>query len=104
MQIERVEDGYHLRKPSGEFIHLVRNYNGVESWACAAIDYLTTAGLEAADVLRREAAILRDRHTLDGAWNDDDLEIQSHYDQMMELADRLTPPGLTPNAAISEEA
>ena len=42
MQIERVEDGYLLRKPGGEFCHLVRNYNGAESWACSAIDYLMT--------------------------------------------------------------
>lgn len=52
MQIKKVEDGYQLRKPGGGFIHLVRNYNGVESWACEAIDLLCE--------LREENARLRD--------------------------------------------
>lgn len=55
------------------------------------IERLTTAGLEAADLLRQEAAILRDCYTIGGEWDEDDLETQAHYDQMLALADRLTP-------------
>lgn len=65
---------------------------------------LRDAGNEAANALRQEATILRDSHTLNGEWNDDDMETQAHYDQMLALADRLTPPGLTPNAEETRSA
>lgn len=61
---------------------------------------LRDAGNLAADFLRQEAAILRDCHTLGGQWDGEDRETQAHYDQMLALADRLAPLGLTPNAEV----
>ena len=66
--------------------------------ASEATASLVQAGAEAADVLRQEASILRDSHTLYGRWDDDDRETQAHYDQMLALADKLAPPVLPPNA------
>ena len=62
------------------------------------MEALMSAAREAAEVLRDEAAILRDCHTIDGKWDDEDRETQAHYDQMLALADRLTPPDLPSNA------
>lgn len=55
------------------------------------MDALIRASREAADVLRRDADILRDCHTINGQWDEDDRETQDHYDKMMALADRLVP-------------
>jgi len=52
---------------------------------------LREAGVAAADVLRQEAAILRDCHTLNSEWDGADPEVQAGYDRMMALAARLAP-------------
>ena len=59
--------------------------------AAEEIERLRDAGKEAADVLRQEAAILRDCHTLDGEWDENEPEVKANYDGMIALADRLTP-------------
>ena len=41
MKIEKTPDGYLLSKDVFERIELWRRFDGVESWACAAIDELT---------------------------------------------------------------
>lgn len=62
--------------------------------ASVATADLLRAGAEAADVLRQEASILRDCHTLAGEWDDTEPEVKANYDRMMALADRLTPNAL----------
>lgn len=52
---------------------------------------LRDAGNEAADVLRQEATILRDCHTLNGAWDGTEPEVEAGYQRFMALAARLTP-------------
>ena len=41
-------------------------------------------------MLRQEASILRDCHTLGSEWDGAELEVKEHYDGMMSLAARLT--------------
>ena len=62
---------------------------------------LLQAGAEAADVLRQEATILRDCHTLNGEWDLNDPEVKANYDRMMALADRLTPNAEVTGAATT---
>jgi hypothetical protein len=64
--------------------------------ANAATADLLQAGAEAADVLRQEATILRDCHTLSGEWDGSEPEVEAGYYRFMALADRLTP-----NAEVS---
>lgn len=52
---------------------------------------LIGAARDAADVLRNEAAILRDCHTLNGEWDGTEPEVEAGYNRLMALADRLTP-------------
>lgn len=59
--------------------------------AAEEIERLRDAGKEAAEMLKQEAAILRDCHTLDGEWGETEPEVKANYDGMIALADRLTP-------------
>lgn len=52
---------------------------------------LLRAGAEAADVLRQEASILRDCHTIDGRWDGSEPEVEASYRRFLTLAARLTP-------------
>jgi hypothetical protein len=59
--------------------------------ASVATADLLRAGAEAADVLRQEASILRDRHTIDGRWDGSEPEVEASYRSLLTLAARLTP-------------
>ena len=71
MKIEKTPDGYLLSKDVFERIELWRRFDGVESWACAAIDELT----KEIEVLRAKIEQMEQqepvRHEFqgrDGAW------------------------------------
>ncbi len=87
---------------SDEWIRGVTLHEGSQGWRVVCmllaeeVRRLRDAGNEAADVLRQEASILRDCHTIGGKWDEDDQETRAHYDQILALADRLTP-----NAEVS---
>ncbi|WP_407280560.1 hypothetical protein U5817_09770 [Aromatoleum evansii] len=53
---------------------------------------------EAATVLRIEAASLRQCHTLNGEWGEDEQEAREEYERMVALADRLAQPTSPANA------
>ena len=59
--------------------------------ASVATADLLRAGAEAADVLRQEASILRDCHTIDGRWDGSEPEVEASYRRFLTLAARLTP-------------
>lgn len=59
--------------------------------AAEELERLGDAANQAAEVLRQEATILCDCHTLAGEWDDTEPEVKANYDRMMALADRLTP-------------
>ena len=95
---------------SDEWIRGVTLHEGSQGWRVVCmllaeeVRRLRDAGSEAADILRQEATILRDCHTLDGKWDEEDRETQAHYEQTLALADRLEPPDLTPNALANAPA
>ena len=92
---------------AGEWSRGMTLHEGSQGWRVVCmllaeeVRRLRDAGSEAADILRQEAAILRDCHTIGGEWGEEDRETLAHYEQTLALADRLEPPDLTPNAALT---
>lgn len=62
-------------------------------YSLSRIEALLRAADEAAEVLRQEATIMRECHTLDGEWDGTEPEVQAEYDRLMALAARLTHNG-----------
>lgn len=97
MQIDKTEAGYRIHLAAGGTVELWKNYNGTESTACAAIEYL----LDQVTTLQELAdTVSADRNTLqqlisnfceEQEWAADTWKNQAHIKPLFAVAKMAKP-------------